>query len=601
MKLTKLLLSCFLFFFIYSCSDDNEGENNPVGTLNLEAEKQINGVINILNGDKELSTFKDALASIDAKALADKEFTILAYKNQNIPKTKSSENDSIQRQETMRHIIGGCHTFETLSKLKKIVALSKDTLYIDYSESDKTLSVNGILLGKSVIADKSIIFVVDSIIPQAKDTIAVKEKEYVFTVININPNWGESNFSEGLDFVKDALISIYKDDKVIKELRTDIHGVARFIYKEDEDLDYIVKTDTSSMLYQGYLVKGLFMSQEQIDMAPTQKDLKAVPGGLRFVDINCDGIIDADDKMDRDELKNLSDIIYLVGNSYTFPKEDTEDSVSWEMIESAYIKSNEIFLSIDDKYSSLSQRQTLSPTSKIVDSLWNSSYDLITKVNKRLTEEVGGKRNQLLKYRAEAYINLITAFGGVPLQLENSLNFNLSRNTLAEVSSYISQDLDLVLVSSPDSIKYKSEIYVKSLHILRAQKNYNEAYEKSRAAINSRTFQLSTDSGATVLPVLYIYLIAAESANELGMQVEATQYINQLLNADNKPSLAGSSKEEIASVIRNYYIGKDAGLQYINIQSWGLNNTWSEKYKLLPIPDTAINAYNGNISQNPGY
>lgn len=597
MKLTKLLLLCFLLFSIYSCSDDND---DPIPKPNSEAEEQINKVIDVLDGDKELSTFKAALANIDAKKFTDKKFTILAYKNQNKPKTRSSESDSIE-QQTMRHIIGGYHTFETLSKLEKVVALSKDTLYIDYSELNKSIFINGVQLGKSVTADKSIVFVVDSIIPQVQETIETG-KEFEFKVMNINSNWRPEDLSTS-GIVENARITIYEDDKIIKELKTDVNGIARFIYNANADLDYVVQTDTSSMFYQNYLVTGLFTTQDEIDAAPEQKEFKAVLGGLRFADANGDGVIDSDDTMDREKLSSLPEdkIVYLVGKSYTFPKEEIDEPVSWEMVEFAYNQSSEFFYSIDNEYSSLSKRQGLSPESNIVDTLWNRSYDLIIKVNKRLAEEVAGEKEQLLVYRSEAYINLATAFGGVPLQLESSLNFNLSRNTQGEVLSLAIQDLDQVFALSADSTKYKSEEYVKSLHALRLQKNYNKAYEKSREAIHSGTVQLSVDSGATTLPISHIYLVAAESANELGNITEATQYMNQLLNADKMPPLAGNSKAEIAAAIRDYYNGRDADLKYINIQSWRLNSSWSEKYKLLPIPNSAIREYNGNITQNTGY
>lgn len=600
MKLTKLLLLGCLSFFIYSCSDKDDPKIEPP----VEAEKQISEVISVLKEDSDLSTFREALSDIDAKVLTDKEFTILAYKNQSTAKARSVKNTSDKQQETMRHIIGGRYTFEELSKIKKLVALSKDTLYIEYSASDNSISINGVLIGKSMVADKSIIFVADKMIPQVEDETDVEERMYLFKVMNINANWA-SDGAETSGIVEGASISIYEDENVIKELTTDANGLAPFsTSKEDANLTYVAKTDTSSMFYQGYLVVGLFTTQEQADSAPIQKDFKAVPGGLRFADINGDGIIDDKDKIDRAELKNISEdmIIYLVGESYTFPKEEVVDEkVSWEMLNSAYSKHIDIFNTVDNDYSSLAQRQGLSATSKIVDSLWNSSYDLIIKVNKKLTEGVAGEQNQLLTYRSQAYFNLVTAFGGVPLQLENSLDLKLSRSTSKEVYNQIAHDLEQVFGSSADSIKYKSETYIRLLNVFRVQKNYNTVYAKSKEAIDRGTIKLSADSGATALPILHVYLIAAESANELGNTVEAAQYVNQLLAADKKASLSTNSKEEIRSVIQNYYIGRNEGLKYINIQSWDLNNTWSDQYKLLPIPSEVINVYNGNVSQNSGY
>lgn len=610
MKLKELLIFCFSSFMIYSCSDDND--NPPSQTPNLEAEKQMNKVIDVLNEDAELSTFKEALANIDAKELAAKEFTILAYKNQVAPKATSSMADSIKKQETMRHIIGGHHTLEDLSKLKKIVALSKDTLYIDYSETEKSVSINGVLLGKSIAVDKSIIFVTDEIVPQILDTANVKEKEYVFRVMNINANWipGET---EGSGVVEGALVSIYDGDKVIKELRIGTDGIARFTYKEKNNLDYIVKTDTSSMIYEGYLVAGLFVSQEQADNAPVQEgEFRAIPGGLRFVDMNGDGIINSDDKIDRVELSKHSNnrVIYLVGKSYSFPKQEPEEIIDIDIAYDAYDEAVAVFEKLDSDYSTLTGRQTLSATSKIVDTLWNSSYDAIRKITTVIDYSTTdtSDRLELEGFRANLHFYLSLMFGDVPLQLADKTE-NIARNSQQEVYNFAMANYEKIFSHAAVSDKYKSIEYINSLLVYRLQKKYQGMYALAKEGLESGTILLRANNHSEP-NAIRVHLLLAEAANELGMRIEAISYMNALLNADAKPSLGGNTTTDILrATIRNYYNGKDYegynldyGIKYSNIVSWSINSIWGT-YKLLPIPKSALTAFGNEtlLTQNPGY
>lgn len=608
MKMNKLILLCVFSIIAYSCSDDDE--NPAIEAPNIEAEVQIKEVLDILKKDDELSMFCEALTDIDAKKFADKEFTILAYKNQNTPKTRSLKADSVEQLETMRHIIGGRHTFEELSKLSKIVALSKDTLYIKYSETDKSITVNGILLGKSITADKSIVFVTDDIIPKVQDTTHVEEKEFLFKVMDINPNWRNSNDSEGSRLTENALITIYENDKIITELRTDKDGVARFLYKGNNNLDYAVKTDTSNMIYQDYLVAGLFTSQEQISKSPVQEGkFKAIPGGLRFVDINGDGLINEKDKVDRRRLINLSDnmIVYLVGKSYTFPQKETE--VTIDMAYDAYDEAEAIFMQVDSVYSTLTSRQKLSASSKILDDVWNSAYDAIIKINAVMdySSTDAEDRLELKGFRTNLHFYLSLLFGDIPLQLTHRTN-NIARSSQQEVYDFLTTSYNDILSKSSNTRKYEYDNYINSILVCRLQKKYTEMYQLAKKGVDSGTITLRDNRSE--LNAIRIYLLLAEAANELGKHSEAIQNMNILLSAEAKPNLGMDvSTDKLRTFIRSFYHEKnyegtsyDYGIKYNNIVSWSLNSTWGI-YTLLPIPSKALTAFGKEtlLTQNPGY
>lgn len=624
MNLTKVFILCLISVFIYSCSDNKEDIVLPEDTPNLEAEKQIEEVIEVINNDKELSSFKEALAKLDAKKFVEKEFTILAYKNKQeaqavsanarISSANTNSKDSQQDNETLRHVIGGHHSFDALKKLNHIVALSKDTLYIKYSEAENAISINGILLGKSMSAGKSIIFVTDSIIPQAKDTAVIKDKEYLFRVININTSWSPENASEGTNFVENANITIYQDDKIIKELKTDQGGVARFTYREDNNLDYIIKTDTSSMLYKGYLVKGLFTSQEQLDAAPVQKEFKAVMGGLRLADVNGDNLVDSNDTMDRYELNNLSDDqpIFLVGESYTFPKDEPEvEDITIDMAYDAYDDVEEFFARVDNSYSTLASRQSLSPTSKLVDSLWHNSYEAIRKINIVMDYSTTTKedRQELEGFRANLFLNLSSVFGGIPLQLSHQEE-NLPRTNILSVYNFVLTSYQKAFDSTSDSIKYKSDEFINSILVNRLQKKHSEVYNLAQRAINSGTISLHSNFANSELYAIRLYLFLAESSNELGNRTVAIESMNTLLNAEGSPSLGmDTTTEKLRTIIREFYNKStfyhnriDEGMRYKNIESWSLNGTWG-KYQLLPISQNALTKFGNEtlLTQNPSW
>lgn len=626
MNLSKLLLLCSLFFFAYSCSDSKNEVTPPEDISNPEAEKQIEEVIDIISTNTDLTTFKEALAKVDAKKFVENEFTILAYKNKQAVKNSTAtisaravtatavDNTASQDNEILRHIIGGKYTLDTLKKLKHVVALSKDTLFIKYAETENTLSINGILLGKSMTADKSIIFVTDSIIPLAKDTAVVKEKEYFFKVMKINAHWSPENNLQDSGVAENALVTIYQGDKIIKELKTDKSGEARFTYRENSDLDYIVKTDSSSMLYQGYFVKGLFTSQEQMETAPMQNEFKAIVGGLRFADINGDGIVNSNDKMDRDKLTNLSNdqIIYLVGKSYTFPKnEPDKEDITIDMAYDAYDDTDALFTRFDDKYSTLASRQSLTATSKLVDSLWHNSYEAIRKINivMEYTSIDKEERLELEGFRANLFFKLSSTFGGIPLQMNNTVE-NLPRNSIQEVHDAILYSYTKNFDSTPNDRKYKSDEYINTILINRLNKKYSQVSNLTQQAINSGTISLHSNFANSDLEVIRIYLVSAEVNNELGNLPLAIQNVNVLLQAEGKALLdMNTTSDKLRTTIREfynkgtfYYDRIDEGIKYTNIASWSLNDTWG-KYQLLPIPTSALTAFGSEtlLIQNPGW
>lgn len=83
---------------------------------------------------------------------------------------------------------------------------------------------------------------------------------------------------------------------LIKTLKTDNTGIVEYEDEYNTTVYYEVKKGNSSNLYNGYIIVGIFESQEDIDNSPRQ-DANTQPGDLKFKDVNWDAIISEDDKV----------------------------------------------------------------------------------------------------------------------------------------------------------------------------------------------------------------------------------------------------------------------------------------------------------------
>lgn len=100
-----------------------------------------------------------------------------------------------------------------------------------------------------------------------------------------------------------AEINIYskagEQYNLIKTLKTNDTGIAEYEGESETTIYYDVKKGNSSNLYNGYVVAGIFESQEDIDNSPNHRPIysQPQPGDLKFKDINGDGVINNDDKV----------------------------------------------------------------------------------------------------------------------------------------------------------------------------------------------------------------------------------------------------------------------------------------------------------------
>ncbi len=129
-------------------------------------------------------------------------------------------------------------------------------------------------------------------------TVSVLLPLVKFTVYDCTNRSAEDPTAE---LAPDAKIMIYKDvtgkKELIEELTTDENGEALLYGSRKIVYYFLANRDGAVNVINGYIVNGIFKSQEDIDMSPQQEQPSQI-GDLKFMDVNQDGLVNKDDKVD---------------------------------------------------------------------------------------------------------------------------------------------------------------------------------------------------------------------------------------------------------------------------------------------------------------
>ena len=142
-----------------------------------------------------------------------------------------------------------------------------------------------------------------------------KATKYVFTVTVIKPivkftvydcsNWSPTNFRV---LQANAVIKIYTSatdvgtTKTYDVLTTDQNAQATLYGLKTNSYYFTVDKDNKSNINNGYVLNGRYNSQADIDSSPHYA--AAVIGGLKYMDVNHDAWIDANDKYIYDRISS---------------------------------------------------------------------------------------------------------------------------------------------------------------------------------------------------------------------------------------------------------------------------------------------------------
>ncbi|PXV65017.1 putative outer membrane starch-binding protein [Dysgonomonas alginatilytica] len=595
-KMYYLIVLAFISL-TFSCNDDDEGGN---GNQN-PAQVEIESVTTALEAVPGMSTFAQSLKLLDLSNVDGKEFTLFGVSDAALSLRATAPN-LISSDELKRHVVVGKFNVEKLKTLKKLKALSGDSLSI--TVNGNAISINGIAIDSVKIIANSLVFFVNKLIPR------VAEKTVVFEVWNWNEKWSPENNTEAMK-AKEATIKIYNQisSSLVATLTTDTAGRAAFNLVSDQTYYYTVEKGDQKTLYKGFSVGGIITTREQAESLPAYPaGYNKMPGGLVLMDLNADGKIDDNDKMPNAyiSIAGQNEIAHLVSDNFVWPVAvSTPDTISMNNMSECsvlYLRANDFFGIFDRNFSDLSKRLTMKSNNSQLDSLWTSSYKAIKQINTYLeiealdTETQNRFRADLRFWRGTLLLNLSIMFGDVPILSSSQLDINsLPRNKVADVYNFALADL---AITPQASRIYKEGALNNAALIYLMKKDYARALDRANAILEAGIINITNDR-ANYLKALYFKL---EASIELGRTVEAMQAFNQFEAVTTQGQTPNATLEYLRTNSRSIfdkYSGGIYNVTYANIMRWGENASWGPQM-LLPIPASAMNN-NSKLIQNSGW
>ena len=246
------------------------------------SEVQRDAVVTALSKYNELSEFNALLQKMYVSDIQADEFTVFAIKNEGMGKSSINEGINLRR-----HIVTRKYSKSSLTNEQLLTALDGTVLKIIIM--GERVYVNGVELGEEIPAGNSVAYIVEKPITSAFNTV-----QYSFTVYECNAAWSPSNNIPYLA-APGATVSLYDRDNseyTLGTYITDTAGKLTITLVNGSYAYKVTKGNASNISKDGFLIVGIFT--EIGGWHPVQPS--AVLGGLKYADLNGDGIINNDDK-----------------------------------------------------------------------------------------------------------------------------------------------------------------------------------------------------------------------------------------------------------------------------------------------------------------
>ncbi len=644
------ILALLPVLMFIACSDDEKPEPPP------PAETAIEEIVKEL---ESMSDVKDFTTALKEKAsslnIQEEKLTVLAAKD--FGATVRSTDD----KDIKRHILKEVYDFSAMtSDTLMVKTITGEELYV--IKVDGKILVNGVPLTSTTKTQvgESVVYVISTAIPS---TVKYVKPKYTikFTVLECNEKWSaEDNRttypSEG---TKIKLYREIEDEFVpVDSVVTDAQGKATYQHNYADGVYYTAAKGRRTHLYDGWLPKGVFATQEEADNSPEYRtgwvkiDNKK-PGTLILADVNGDALINDEDKYPSEYMGVDAD-------------EEVEFYLAWEVVYEEMPEENiwsslatfekAIYL-MDQQFSSfvctsyIMDHRLISANVRFPEldnfnqaiELWGMGYKYIRSfhtINERINEadideafrELWQENKCIAKF-AYVYTTMVTYWGGMPLitrVMGVNDKYDIPRSTKEEVMVYIESMMQEAPAEQASVIRtllaryYANEKdYQKACNLAEQVSNSNlyNLVENPRESLWNREVMLGSfeggddtevfERGKYVQPVRYteVILTLAESYAEMGELNKALQYYNIIRQRSHQPQQSAFTDQENArTLIRELWREEFAkeGLSYMFINRWGLlEATLGEKgaksfNNLLPIPLSIMQECTSLI-QNPGY
>ena len=277
--------SVLMLILFTSCDDKEENKLTP-------AEKQKEAIVTSLGNNSDLSEFTDLLNDLNFSDVKTDELTVFAIKNSGMNKFAE---DGINIR---RHIVAGKYVNSSFTNGQKLTALDGTVLTIIIM--GERIYINGVELVDKIQISNSIAYIVERAIPTFTNTA-----QYSFMIYECNAAWTPNN-PIPYHVVVNATVSLRDElGQGLGSYITDNDGKLILTLLEGNYFFQVRKGNASNISKDGFIIAGIFTSQEEVDNSLGIPQLSQVPhqssaiiGGLKFVDYNGDARIDNDDKPD---------------------------------------------------------------------------------------------------------------------------------------------------------------------------------------------------------------------------------------------------------------------------------------------------------------
>lgn len=651
-KLLKLMIfSLFLSLVLTSCEDKNDDPQS-------EDQKQMQDILNELDKISDIGDFTTTLKNMSGSINAGNDkITVFAIRNK-INQKSTSPHNPYTLGEVKRHIVKGGQDLLNMSGDTVIMkSIADDVLYATKYEGQ--VYINGIPLVSSnpTRVGDNYIYVVSDVVPEEKD---MPKYSVLFSVRECNENWSvekpESDYPS-----EETLIFLYQkqnsDYILVDSVWTNKNGKAMYKHNYNNNLYYKVIHPSKKQTLNGYLVKGIFTSEEEIELYPEYRTHTSMDniglGSVKLADINYDGYIDEEDKVSseyfnidntvKEETIYISSEIIFFDDAFYKPETIILMNKSLEERFNQYLSINYtinnrlILPSVN--YPSLNNLNETNYMWQYGYSYVKNFYTIIEKISqptfpsylkKEWDTALVPRWNEL----AYIYSTLVSYFGGVPLvdrvlDIDNPKDRDIVRSSKEEIMQFVEAIAQNLAADESAAIDVLLARYFAN------ENNYLKAYTYAKKVIDGGKYSLVTDNkpfatasnnevilggynpvmnlakGNFTHPVRYreALLTCAESAVELNKVDEAIQYIDQIYRINNKSGYSGErNKDSVRAAIHTLWseeMNKE-GFDYMLLNRWGtlldvLGQYGALSYNnLLPIPPQEMYA-NEKLIQNPGY
>lgn len=580
--LAYYLLGIFSLCILNACENEENPTPEPPPSKGQEAVQEIVEVLKKSN--PEVSQFVEILEKVNVADLTQDELTVFAVKNT----STASRATVLDTASIKNHIAKGRYAKEDLTDGSTLTSISNETLYVTRTEND--VLINGVKIeGNAIPAGNSYVYVVPEVIPTAEVPLVPL---HATTIITKLPT-GEALAGVNIE-AKDGR------GNLLGTFTTNENGEA-IIQHQSDTLSYVISKENFSNLHDGFLIAGMDEN-----------------GNLIYADLNGDGLINVDDKVNSDPYTYFVNYKDLPEDSLTkthYMAEIKEEEINVSEVEALWKQSFETFLtqSKNMEFSLLYDKSfdynMIEYTSS---AFWDFAYQTIDECKKYL--------EQLTSLNTaegwEASWNLTVDLGVIQTQLFGlygkvaPLDNEESKNQLIYYLADLSDTLPIQLAIASRTLLgkiylfsgYYEDAIQQCLYVLDSNISALDAQaldnlESKEVIWGGYKDNFGNPGGSYIHPVLLreVYLMAAIAYSQTGREMEVTEIKNILNEAF---SIEGAEWKDYINLLQ----GTGSAYPYyrllnIPIEQTGFN---PNKHFYLPIPQTALDAYPG-MKQNSGY